>query len=203
MGSPGPAPRSGGDARPGCAWPGVPRAGIPCSPAESGSQLCLKSPLFLVPPPRAPRPLPAEVPLLFRCRRGDNTQFAYCWRQPGSLFIGAAREPGNYRRRLKAAGPRRAHRGRGREGAAGDALATRERRTRVEAGGAGAHAFLGLFFFYCGQRDPGGHQSPADHPFLGKSFDFFNLFCNPGSCLALHRFFERKFCAGRASPEDR
>lgn len=90
-------------------------------------------------------------------------QFAYCWRQPGSLFIGAAGEPGNYRRRLKPQGP--AGRGGG-----GDVPAAGERRTRVEPGVLQLMHFSLLLSFCCGQRDPGGHPPPADGPFLGQNF---------------------------------
>lgn len=144
-------PRGGVEGSPGLSHP-------PPAPRRERLPVVLKKPFL--PPPSPPLPLPAEVPLLFRCRRGDNMQFASRWRQPGSLVIGAAAETGNYRRRLKAAGPRRAHRGRGREGAAGGGgvLPTGERRTRVAAGvegvgggggawDAGAHAFLGAFLF--------------------------------------------------------
>lgn len=113
--------------------------------------------------------LPAEVPLLFRCRRGDNMQFAYCWRQPGSLFIGAAGEPGNYRRRLKPQGPA----GRG----GGDVPATGERRTRVEPGGCCSSCIsLSCSLFVVGSGILADTHLLLTVPFLARTFDFFLYF---------------------------
>lgn len=160
-------------AQPGAAagMPGQDAPGPGCiplpPPLPSRSQLRLKNPfsrvLFCI-----FFPLPAEVPLLLRCRRGDNTQFAYCWRQPGSWL---SERPGS--RAITATGLK--PQGSAGEGLRGMPWPRGKRQTHVEAGGDGAHASLGLFvlFFYRGQRDPGGHRPPADGPFLGRSLDFF------------------------------